>query len=85
MADAAPAAAAQPAVVSATATAAPAPAAPVAASAPAKDALAADAKPESRDIGTWKFRPWNGVDHWVHERLGLSTFKESEARRQRRL
>ncbi|TCU34165.1 hypothetical protein [Rhizobium azibense] len=29
---------------------------------------------ESRDHGEWKFKPWNGLDHWVHERTGASTF-----------
>lgn len=27
-----------------------------------------------RDIGDWKFRPWKGLDHWVNERTGASTF-----------
>lgn len=34
------------------------------------------AKPDapSRDSGDWKFKPWNGLDHWVHEKTGASTF-----------
>lgn len=29
---------------------------------------------ECRDHGEWKFKPWQGIDHWVHERTGASTF-----------
>lgn len=34
----------------------------------------AEADAPSRDAGDWKFKPWNGVDHWVHEKTGASTF-----------
>ncbi|NEI70957.1 hypothetical protein GR212_15340 [Rhizobium lusitanum] len=28
----------------------------------------------SRDHGEWKYKPWGGLDHWVHERTGDTTF-----------
>ncbi len=37
----------------------------------------AKAKPapeESRDVGDWKFSPWEGVDHWVNQKTRESTF-----------
>lgn len=34
----------------------------------------APASGHERDQGDWKFRPWKGIDHWVHERTGASTF-----------
>lgn len=43
------------------------------------------APPPSRDIGTWKFTPWKGVDMWTHQVSGRTTFDEKEARKLRRL
>lgn len=34
----------------------------------------ASAAPASLDRGDWKYRPWNGIPHWVHCVTGASTF-----------
>ena len=34
----------------------------------------AKAKGHPKDHGLWKFKPWSGLDHWVHEKTGASTF-----------
>lgn len=32
------------------------------------------AAPASLDRDDWKYRPWNGIPHWVHCVTGASTF-----------
>ncbi|WPE19961.1 hypothetical protein ShzoTeo12_11410 [Shinella zoogloeoides] len=34
----------------------------------------------SRDVGDWKYRPWNGIDHWVNPATGASTFNPKNTR-----
>lgn len=35
---------------------------------------------KGKDYGDWKYKPWNGIDHWINEKTGASTFNLKDVR-----
>jgi len=39
-----------------------------------EDEAIAAAVEKGKDYGDWEYKPWSGIDHWVHKVTGASTF-----------